>query len=415
MTGPTTSGVAVTPAGVRDGDPLALGGLADRRGAAVLAYTQRVLDPDDAIGAAADAFGRFRCAVVEATDPLSIHPERLLLHATRRAVAARAGPDPARSALRTKLHLGHREPSSACALAPELLVARVERTLTEADDERLTRHLDRCGYCRELATRVKDAERAYRQAPDRPVPPQVAHELIRAMLEAAPIAARPLQNLTAIPAEPSIAAAAEAEPAEQSPALCLVPALRDEPLSADEPIVDDEPLSHGPALIPSPFHSEERPLHPRHPVARIVAPAGVGIVTVVGALALAGVFSVQRAAPVVTGPIPPIAPVITPLPVGQPAAAKHTTRRHSASKAKAAAAKSATTTTPTGLAAAPPSAARTPAALVRSSARRAGHDARPPDPSPVPAKPAPEPSVGAPPVPPTAPPSTTTPAAPSTP
>src|SRR5687768_8007389 len=84
--GPTA---AVTPQGVRDGDPVVLAALTERRGAAVLAYCEHVA-PGVAPAAAADAFARFRRDVVEARDPLALDPEAALLRATRLAAAARA-------------------------------------------------------------------------------------------------------------------------------------------------------------------------------------------------------------------------------------------------------------------------------------------------------------------------------------
>ena len=46
---------AVTPEGVRAGDPAALAALCERRGGAVLAYCREVCDPGDAPLAAAEA------------------------------------------------------------------------------------------------------------------------------------------------------------------------------------------------------------------------------------------------------------------------------------------------------------------------------------------------------------------------
>ena len=61
---------AVTPEGVRAGDPAALAALVERRGAGVLAYAREVSDPSVAPLAAAEALARFRAAVVaSATRP----------------------------------------------------------------------------------------------------------------------------------------------------------------------------------------------------------------------------------------------------------------------------------------------------------------------------------------------------------
>src|SRR5256885_659291 len=74
---------------------------------------------------AAEAFARFRSAVVHSEALLALDPELLLLHTTRCAAAARV-PRPGSVGL-----LGRRH--RACDLAPELLVARAEGTLTPAD------------------------------------------------------------------------------------------------------------------------------------------------------------------------------------------------------------------------------------------------------------------------------------------
>src|SRR5690242_17750507 len=117
------STAAVTPAGVRDGDPAALAALTERRGSAVLAYAERVAGPDLAVEAAAEAFARFRAAVIAVDDPLSIDPEALLLHATRRAAAARA-PEPPEG------RQGDRLAGVDCANVPDLLVSRLEGDLS---------------------------------------------------------------------------------------------------------------------------------------------------------------------------------------------------------------------------------------------------------------------------------------------
>src|SRR5260221_13829297 len=94
---------AVTPAGVRDGDPAALAGLCARRGPAGLAYCEELCSPELAARAAAEAFARFRAAVVAADDPAALDPEGVLLGATRRATAALAGPSSGRRSLRDRL------------------------------------------------------------------------------------------------------------------------------------------------------------------------------------------------------------------------------------------------------------------------------------------------------------------------
>src|SRR5439155_1394361 len=91
---------AVTAKGIRDGDRAALGALVARRGAAVLAYCDRVASPGRALEAAGEAFARFRREVVAAPEPRALDPEALLLGATRRAAAACAPrPAPVRGTL----------------------------------------------------------------------------------------------------------------------------------------------------------------------------------------------------------------------------------------------------------------------------------------------------------------------------
>src|SRR5436309_10344271 len=81
---------AVTPEGVRTGDPAALAALCERRGGAVLAYCREVCEPAEAALAAAEALARFRAAVWASADAADLDPERLLLSATRHAASARA-------------------------------------------------------------------------------------------------------------------------------------------------------------------------------------------------------------------------------------------------------------------------------------------------------------------------------------
>jgi hypothetical protein len=54
---------AVTPQGIRAGDPAALAALCERRGGAVLAYCREVCEPAAASAAAAEALACFRAAV----------------------------------------------------------------------------------------------------------------------------------------------------------------------------------------------------------------------------------------------------------------------------------------------------------------------------------------------------------------
>src|SRR5881409_3726956 len=155
---------AVTARGIRDGDRAALGALVARRGAAVLAYCDRVAAPGRALEAAGEAFAGFRREVVTAAEPRALDPEALLLCSTRRAAATCA---PRAAAPRGTLS---RRRAGTCALVPELLAARAEGDLTASDRMRLARHLERCDDCRAAAARFAEGERAYHDAPDVPPP-----------------------------------------------------------------------------------------------------------------------------------------------------------------------------------------------------------------------------------------------------
>jgi hypothetical protein len=164
------SGAAVTPSGVREGDPAALAALCTVRGPSVLAYCRQVAGESEAGPAAAEAFARFRKAVVEAGDTTSLNPEALLISATRTAAAARA----------RVVALGH------CAAVPRLLAERAEKTLPDADLMRLEAHLAECWTCRAPVARFKAAERAYLDPPEQKLEPAVAEQILAALVAAVP-------------------------------------------------------------------------------------------------------------------------------------------------------------------------------------------------------------------------------------
>src|SRR6476619_3773095 len=74
---------AVTPLGVRDGDPDAVAALIRRRGAAVLGYCEEVAAPGAAVDAASEAFADFRSAVAGAPDISELDAEGELVRAVR--------------------------------------------------------------------------------------------------------------------------------------------------------------------------------------------------------------------------------------------------------------------------------------------------------------------------------------------
>src|SRR3954464_6621424 len=199
----------VTPEGVRDGDPAALSGLTTRRGSAVLAYAERVAAPGAATDSAAEAFAWCRRAVVEAADPYAVDPERTLLRGARYTAASHA---PRSLPLRARLRSG----AAPCELVPELLAARAERELGEADLARLTRHLERCESCRAAEDRFRVGERAYRDAPADPPPPFAARAIMPAPLPGAPTARAAADP--ALPAPPAPAPEPAQPPVEAPPA-----------------------------------------------------------------------------------------------------------------------------------------------------------------------------------------------------
>jgi len=177
---------AVTPVGVRDGDPDALAGLCDRRGPAVLAYCEVVAGFGEiATAAAAAAFGSFRAGVVAAPDLANLNPEALLISATRHAAARYAGADAP-------------EPHTR---VPALLAARADRSITLADHDWLEEHLETCWTCRAPVARFEAADRAYRDPPTTRMEPPVSAAILAALVAAAPVPGAP-EELPAV-AEPS--------------------------------------------------------------------------------------------------------------------------------------------------------------------------------------------------------------------
>lgn len=177
---------AVTPVGVRDGDPDALAGLCDRRGPAVLAYCEVVAGQgEEGVVAAADAFASFRAGVVAAPDLASLNPEALLISATRHAAARHAGTD---------LPPEH-------ARVPALLAGRADRSITLADHDWLEEHLAGCWTCRAPVARFEAADRAYRDPPGTPLAPEVSAAIVAALTAAAPV-------LGDVPPEPESVASA---------------------------------------------------------------------------------------------------------------------------------------------------------------------------------------------------------------
>lgn len=258
-----SSQTAVTPAGIRDGDPGALAALVDRRANAVLAYCEAVCSPADAERAAAEAFARFRAAVAAAEDPRSLEPGALLLGATRHAAASLTvtpTPSAAEGGLRRKLGAGRGAGASeTCALIPDLLAARANGALSAADQERLARHLERHPACHALADAVDRAEAAYVSPPSRMVPIGALTEIMLALTAAAPIVGLPGAEL-----EFEDVVVAEAGPGEAGPEpLHPHPPTESDPGS--DPPVEQVLESHPPVeqvLEPHPPIEQEPPPAP---------------------------------------------------------------------------------------------------------------------------------------------------------
>jgi len=140
-----------------------------------MAYCRQVAGAAEAGAAAADAFARFRVAVVAAGDTMSLNPEALLISATRTSAAART----------------HTGAQGDCAAVPALLAARAERTIAAEELERLNSHLEQCWACRAPVERFKAAERAYRDPPEKTVDPALTTQIVAALIAAVPPAPPP--------------------------------------------------------------------------------------------------------------------------------------------------------------------------------------------------------------------------------
>jgi hypothetical protein len=281
----TASAGVVTARGVRDGDPSALTALCERRGAAVLAYCEELLSGPVVSVAAADAFARFRREVLSADRLDSVNPEALLLRSTRRAALERAPTGDGGRSLRDVVR-GRR---ATCDLVPDLLAAHAEEALSEADEERLARHLSACSACHDLAERFMRAEHAYRDPPDRAVPAALVSTIVAALTAAASheANAEPVTrngDVVHAPAVTGNGSGTRRRP-EEAPTV-VVPAL--EPYG--------RPRAREPAVLTRLLSGDF--------AVRVLIPAVVVCAGVIVTLAIAGVFSSsdQRGAPAVATP-----------------------------------------------------------------------------------------------------------------
>jgi Putative peptidoglycan binding domain len=123
----------------------------------VLSYCTWVCQDDRAVEAVDDAFARLERELDAAEGREPIRIDRVLREAARDAAAERVPAADERTSLVRRI--GGRD--AACDLMPTLLAARASGRLSEADDDRIARHVRRCASCRELERRHVAAERAY--------------------------------------------------------------------------------------------------------------------------------------------------------------------------------------------------------------------------------------------------------------
>ncbi len=174
---------AVTPAGLRAGDPAALSGLIERRGGAVLAYCAEVCSPELVPRAAAEAFARFRCVIAAAPALTDIDPEGELLRATRQSAAWMARTAPPAPTVSRLL----RRKDDPLLHVPTLLVARAQGELNASDRDRLAQLLERSPQARAVLQSFRRAEEAYREDATPVVPADIHAVLAAAMAAAAPV------------------------------------------------------------------------------------------------------------------------------------------------------------------------------------------------------------------------------------
>jgi hypothetical protein len=295
--------VAVTPAGVRDGDPATLIGLCSARGPSVLAYCRHVAGDAASATAAAAAFARFRAAVVATDDLADLNPEALLISATRSAAAE---------------HVDG-EAQDECAQVPSLLAARADKTASAADLARLDRHLEDCWACRAPVARFKAAERAYRDPPDPTLDPEIAAQIFVALATVAP----------ARGAEPP-APSANGD-AHRAPAAGVLPVIGADDDGTTEyqtlDALEPKPARRrfatragavGPSLPRAVSAASRRPLLEPGASARpplrlpVVLPIGLVLLALLVALFVSGVFGGSDPASSPSVPVPTAAPSDTP-------------------------------------------------------------------------------------------------------
>lgn len=211
----------------------------------MLAYCEHVVGDGHAALAAAEAFRRFRAAVVEAPDLGALDPEAVLISATRSAAAEHV-PQPPQTpdVLRG---VARRPATGWCGDVPALLAARANCTISRIDLARLEQHLSGCPACRAPEARFKAAERAYRNPPDTPMPLPATAAIIAALATAAPLRA------AAVPQAPSRngpAAVVQLEPPATPAPPAPGPELPPLPVAASPPELPPTPAAELPPQTP---------------------------------------------------------------------------------------------------------------------------------------------------------------------
>ena len=172
----------ITPQTLRTGEPEALAGVCDRRGAAVYAYCQQAAGPEAAVAAAAEAFAQFRRAILpEGALSGKGQAEKLLRSAARRCAlvhADEASAGPAGDA-----------GAEGCDVQGGALLVYVEGALGPAEREVVATHVADCVSCAAALRRLQDAEAAFSVKPGTPLPVPVAREILTALAHAAPVSA----------------------------------------------------------------------------------------------------------------------------------------------------------------------------------------------------------------------------------
>lgn len=165
----------VTPDALRDGDPLVLAVLVERRGPSVLAYADAVAAPGAALRMAATVFAELRVALL-ADHASDDDLDAATLAATRR-VAARLAENP----FRPDAHPRPAERTAVCDRFPRLLTTWADHRLPREDADRLRDHVVDCPDCSALNVAFDRAETAYADDPSGGLRPEQTGAIVAAM------------------------------------------------------------------------------------------------------------------------------------------------------------------------------------------------------------------------------------------